>query len=214
MPQAVPNRLDALQWVQSHWAKQAVHDLRSPLQIAIGYVRLTLEDRDRTLTAPQKRYLTESLAALAKLTEMLQDLPTVSAVGELDLEEADFGMLIEDALKHARRQLCNGTVKLKATSFSEMRVLCDRIKLSQAVNDFLAAAVVFTGDGGEILVAAFEDAGKIVLQIDAMRSAVASSAPLEISLPSLMWRLHGGSTFLTTQTEQKCQVTAELPSVR
>ncbi len=80
----------------------AVHELRTPVNVASGYLRMLTQFHGHALTEEQRKFVTEAANACGKLTELIADLGVLSKLlsGELTLrleEVAIFGLAADAA---------------------------------------------------------------------------------------------------------------------
>src|SRR5258707_1729709 len=67
--------------VDARWPKVlslAVHELRTPMTVVAGYIRMLLKDRAGPLTDPQRRLLEEAEKSCARLTALLTEVSDLS----------------------------------------------------------------------------------------------------------------------------------------
>src|SRR5260221_6161280 len=94
--------------VDARWPKVlslAVHELRTPMTVVAGYIRMLLKDRAGPLTDPQRRLLEEAEKSCARLSVLLTE---VSDLASLDGGTAPFNRQKTDlhkALRDAVEQL-------------------------------------------------------------------------------------------------------------
>ena len=134
------------------------HEVRTPLNIMIGYLEFLLDGTFGELSQ-QQREITERVR---KNAEELLDLMSASLdLSRLDnrtiplvIEAVDVGELLGDVAGDMSKLLPNGEVSLRADVEDELPLLqSDRQKIKMVVKNLLSNAVKFTPKG-EIIVAA------------------------------------------------------------
>src|SRR5258708_14177191 len=76
--------------VDARWPKVlslAVHELRTPMTVVAGYIRMLLKDRAGPLTDPQRRLLEKAEKSCGRLSALLTE---VSDLANLDRGTASF----------------------------------------------------------------------------------------------------------------------------
>jgi signal transduction histidine kinase len=69
--------------VDSRWPKVlslAVHELRTPMTVVAGYIRMLLKDRAGPLTDPQRRLLEEAEKSCGRLSALLAEMSDLSGL--------------------------------------------------------------------------------------------------------------------------------------
>ena len=185
----------AIRQVQSHWLSGLIHELGGPLQVARGYARLILEEREGPLTSTQRRYLNAVLENIAKIGTLSRELQYFPSEDTLALDRVSLRMVLDKALRAIPVSSPQNSIRIVEDSGGALLVLGDSDQLGIAVQDLLSVAAEFAGPGGEVEISVREDTEKIALRI--LASARPNSAA-KIRCPELLnacktWRLHGGS---------------------
>jgi signal transduction histidine kinase len=215
MPDSAIDSAEALRQIQSHWLSNVVHELASPLQVARGYTRLVLEDRDNPLTGDQRRYLSAVLEGLAKLIQLGRELNDFPSEGTLDLEQLDLRTLLDAALADGRLKHASFQI-LEPEGQGPLQVIGDRGKLVKAVHEFFTAAVEFTGPENIVEVVVREETEKITVQFSSagQRNIQPLKPAPDVSQACQTWRLHGGRAWVTAEADEGFLISCELPVVR
>jgi two-component system, NtrC family, sensor histidine kinase KinB len=208
---------EVLDQIRSHWLSTVIHDFSSPLFAARGYIRMVLEERNGSLTEPQRRYMTailENIGKLVTLAEELNDFPEKDA---FEFDTISFQDLLQQAVAEVRSELTEKNVRLtEDVSGGSLSTIGDAEKLASAVSSFLSATVQFTGRSGSVQVYAREENEKIIVRFSATRdTGTATDEPLpDVSMPCKILRLHGGSAYISQPPGEDYLVTCELPVIR
>jgi signal transduction histidine kinase len=198
--------------IRAQWLSSLIHDLSSPLFALRGYVRLTLEEREGTLPTPYRRYLAAALENINKLVTLTQELSDGPDRAGYEFDIVDFRDLMRQVIEAASLQK---DVRIKEVSGDSLLTVCDSRKLVPVLRSFLSSAVEFTGAGGKIEIHLREENGNIVVRFAATRGLQPlRTSPPDLSAACKLWRLHGGSGFVQTQSDDGYSVTCELPLIR
>lgn len=81
----------------------AVHELRTPISVGSGYLRMLLTSGDAELTARQKLFVTESQKAWGRMTTLAEEMSELSHLEagtcKFDMKRLDLGRLLADAVE-------------------------------------------------------------------------------------------------------------------
>ncbi|WP_353633854.1 PAS domain S-box protein [Halobacterium sp. NMX12-1] len=128
------------------FASVVSHDLRNPLAVAKGRVKLVRADRD-------SENLEQAAESLARMDGLIEDLLTLARKGEAvrDWEPVELGDLIEEAWRHVAT--ADATLRVETTR----RILADRSRLQQLVENLLANATEHGGSDVTVTVGDLAD---------------------------------------------------------
>jgi signal transduction histidine kinase len=205
----------AIRQVQSYWLSSLLHELGGPLQVARGYARLILEDREGQLTTTQRRYLDAVLENIAKLGILSRELRDFPFEDTLALDLVSIRMVLHKAVLGASASSPQNTVRIvEDGAEGALLVLGDPNQLGRSLLDLFSAAAEFAGPGGIIELCTREETEKIVFRISA---AAPSNSPnkrpnAELINACRTWRLHGGSA--SVDQRDGFFVECELPRFR
>jgi K+-sensing histidine kinase KdpD len=183
----------------------AVHELRTPVSVATGYLRMLLQFHGQALTDEQKKFVTEAAQSCARLGELLADLSSLSKLlaGEVALkrEKVAIFRLAAEAAAALDDGLARG-VRLELRGADEAAIVDgDRTWLQAALRSLLAATVRERVQPGTLVlecrVVAFGRDGRAVVAVgeEAAASALASLPPNRW-VPFDRWRGGVGFTLL------------------
>lgn len=129
------------------------HDLRTPLNVVIGWTALLLKRRD-SFDATTQRAL-ETISRNAHLqSKLIEDLLDVSRIvsGKLRLErsEVDLSELARSVGSGLALAVADKSVTLTVHASGPIYVLGDAARLEQALNNLVGNAIKFTPAGGHV----------------------------------------------------------------
>ena len=198
-------RSEALEHIRAHWLSNLSHSLSSPLFTARGYVRLMLQDE--SLSQSHRRYLGVVLENIDKLVALARELNEFPSPENFDLMSFGLRDVLLDAVKEAG-------VKVKGEiSESPMNTTGDRRKLGQALRGFLAAAAQCAGSEGPIELSAGQVDGQITVRVTAGRAHSFEGPQPDLFIPTMLWRLHGGS-ICADWSEERYSIVCDLPVIQ
>jgi signal transduction histidine kinase len=134
----------------------AVHELRTPVTVVSGYLRMLLREQAGPLTEKQRKMLEEAEKSCARIGALVGEM---SDLGKLESGEAAFGSQAID-LAALLAELASGMhegddrgVRVEARGTSQpVMVNGDRARLSTALRALMHAAVRERGEPGVIVV--------------------------------------------------------------
>ncbi len=133
------------------------HELRTPLTSIGGALDLLLHRYAGDINAKQERYLELAKASCDKLNMLIDDLLDLNRFAEgkmeMELREVRISSLIREAAANYQAASEDKGVKLlveEKPEFDAIRVLADRARIHQVLNNLLANALKFTEKGGKI----------------------------------------------------------------
>jgi signal transduction histidine kinase len=144
------------------------HELRTPLTSIVGYVDLVLDGSD-ALTPDVRRFLEVVERNARRMLRLVGDLLFVAQLeaGRLELAraEVDLGAIASDAVEAARPEAerVGSTIVLDAEPVRTFTG--DRDRCAQVLDNLIANAVKFTGEGGHIQVTVAERGQFAVLEV-------------------------------------------------
>ena len=158
-------RLSAL---RADFVSLVSHELRSPMAAVIGAAR-TLEERWRTL-APEQR---EAFLALigdetSRLAALIGDVLDTSRIEagtfSYSFSDVDLLSLVEDSVATAR--VGQDAVRVRAAVVGTLpSIRGDRERLRQVLTNLIDNAVKYSPEGGEVLVRATQDDGRVQISV-------------------------------------------------
>jgi signal transduction histidine kinase len=141
--------------VLPHAMSLAVHELRTPVTVVAGYLRMLLREQGGPLTDKQKQMLEEADRSCGRLTAIVAEM---SELGKLEAREAAMGRQEFDVCALVA-ELASGMhegqdrgVALEVRSSTPIMVTGDRTRLAAALRALMHAALRERGEPGPIVV--------------------------------------------------------------
>jgi signal transduction histidine kinase len=166
----------------------AVHELRTPVTVVAGYLRMLLREQAGPLSDRQKKMLEEAERSCARLGAVVAEMSELGKLesGELAVaqQDVDLAVLLAELASGMQEGEDRGVSLAVRGIDRPMVVTGDRIRLSAALGALMRSVLRERGDPGVIVVDASIDSGV------APASAVVAIGD-EASLPSLAEGLRG-----------------------
>jgi signal transduction histidine kinase len=133
----------------------AVHELRTPLAVASGYLRMLLREQAGAVTDPQRKMLEETAKACARMGTLIAEMSELQKVeaGDVTVPGAPFdlaALIVE--LGGREREGEDRGVHLQARVAGPVMVTGDRVRLAAALSALLHAALQERDEPGVIVV--------------------------------------------------------------
>jgi signal transduction histidine kinase len=147
------------------------HELRTPLNSICGFSQLLLEGMPRDLAAEQQEDVRLIRTSGMQLLGLINDILDISMIesGELRLYFApeDIADIIDEVARIHRPLVQQVGVELRAEVPDGLpRVVCDRRRISQILNNLLSNATKFTERGSITVSAAYDPlAGRLLVRV-------------------------------------------------
>ncbi len=121
------------------------HDLRAPLRHINGFLTALTEDHGAELSAPAREYVQRTARAAARMSELIEDLLTLSRLGraEMQFEKVDLSALAHDVLDTLQKANPGRAVTVDVQE--DLVVNGDRRMLRAMLENLLGNAFKFTG---------------------------------------------------------------------
>ncbi|MBZ6379469.1 hypothetical protein B5C34_07630 [Pacificimonas flava] len=221
---ALRERTDALQAAdvaKSRFVENMSYELRTPLTNITGFGEMLHSGMAGTLTERQIDYVSSILISAERLRVMINGIIDLAAsdVGALSLEAEDAN--VSDLIANSV-DLLAGAAKDRgitvdwAVEEEASTLICDRMRMRQALYNLIANALRFTPDGGQVEIRAVREAAGVSVRIKdrgigvpkdelprvferfykASNAARTSGVGLGLPLVREVAELHGGSVEL------------------
>jgi|GEM_PF-3653747 len=146
------------------------HELRSPLNSISGFISLILGGKAGQISDEQKRFLEIAKEQSSRMTKIINDLLDISRIESRKIEIKKHPVLIEevvqDVAEEMKPQLELKNIKLDVQIEKELpKALADSELVRQVLSNLMSNAVKFTGERGEINIAARKKKGKIEISV-------------------------------------------------
>jgi len=136
---------------------QLSHELRTPLTAAVGYAQLVEMFGESVMNDQSKEYIGKTIGQLNILTEMINQVISVSAMlrGDLniDLTDVDLVDIVEEAIESQRRKADESDVEIiYKAAVTQLCIDADSDRLREAIAEIIDNAITYTLPGGAIRV--------------------------------------------------------------
>jgi PAS domain S-box-containing protein len=132
------------------------HELRSPLTSIVSYAELIREEDQ--LSPTTARFLDVISRNAERITKLVGDLLLLSQIEAgvipLELTQLSVAEVVTEAVQAASPGAAQQGVTLAGSAPPGRPVLADRARLVQVIDNLIANAVKFTGEGGQVQVSA------------------------------------------------------------
>jgi signal transduction histidine kinase len=165
---ATVEELRRLSSLRADFVSLVSHELRSPMAAVIGSAR-TLQQRWRELRPDQREaflaVIADETSRLAALVGDVLDTSRIEAgTFAYRFSDVDLGAVVRDSL--AAAELGQDEVKLTASVSPALpEIRGDRERLRQLIDNLISNAVKYSEAGGEVLVEARTDDGRVVVRV-------------------------------------------------
>jgi signal transduction histidine kinase len=234
-------QLADLDKLKAEFVSVASHELKTPINVVIGYLALLQEGIYGELPAKQKEVLTtlrSQMAQLQRLTQQLLDVSRFEAGGgRIDTRPVDFPRML-DELEHAFAVLAmQRGVRLTVKRGDDLpaEVIWDKDRMNEVLGNLLSNAFKFTRENGDVCLTV-ESAGDMVVmrvqdtgagippeqvsrifekfyQADNQRSASAVGTGLGLAIVKSIVEAHGGRIRCESKVGEGTTFTIEIPRV-
>jgi K+-sensing histidine kinase KdpD len=123
----------------------AVHELRTPVSVSTGYLRMLLQFHGQTLTDDQRKFATEAEQSCGRIGDLLADLSVLSKLmsGQVNFkhEEVPIFSLAAEAAASVAGEAPNGVRVEPRGVDKSVVVIGDRAWLQTALRSLVATAV-------------------------------------------------------------------------
>jgi signal transduction histidine kinase len=135
----------------------ASHELRTPLTSVIGYLQLVLDGSAGPLNDRQRSHLEVVERRASQLAALVSDIHTLARADagrmSLEPEPLDLIALVAETVGTHRPSADGRTIALELALPDEpVRMIGDRTRLAQVLDNLLSNALKFTGSGGTVRV--------------------------------------------------------------
>jgi signal transduction histidine kinase len=231
---------DAANKSKSKFLATMSHELRSPLNVIIGFSEL-LKKGVSTTDEKYRDYVGSILNSGVHLLRLVNDILDISKfdAGQLQLNEEtiDLTDTINALVRLIETEAAKSGVSVtKAIEPKLSKVRCDEKRLRQILTNLLSNAIKFTPRGGEVRVSAFNEDDSVAIsvadtgigmnrndipkalerfgQIDSEMSRKFDGAGLGLPLAQHLVELHGGQLRIESEPGIGTIVTVLLPATR
>ena len=173
----------------------AVHELRTPVTVVAGYLRMLLREQAGPLTEKQKKMLEEADRSCGRLGSLVSEMSEFGKLEgrEIALTRQDFDLAeLTAQLAGGMHEGSDRGVLLETRVPGPIVVTGDRTRISAAVNALMYAALRERGEPGTVIVQCSTTAGTppwavVAIGDEAAVAALTAAAP-ETGSPFDEWR--------------------------
>jgi signal transduction histidine kinase len=162
-------RLMELDLMKDEFVSLVSHELRTPLTSIRGYLELLLEDGGN-LSPEQERFLGVVDRNSERLLHLVGDLLFLAQVdaGKLTIEreDVDFEQVVQDSVETLRPIAEARQIELVTSITPVPRLVGDRARLAQVLDNLLSNALKFTPEGGRVSVALRADGDRAIVEVE------------------------------------------------
>ena len=224
---------------KDQFVSQVSHELRTPLTSIRGFLGLLLNDRaDEISVADRDEYLAVIDRNSGRLLRLVEDLLFVAQMdeGRFVLDKTDFDLVevLAEAVEAVRPLADKRQIELRDQSEAKLRLLGDRDRVAQVIDNLLSNALKFTPDGGEITVDIARSNGNARLVVadtgvgmgsdeihhlferfyrtEAATAQAVQGSGLGLSICKAIVEAHGGAITADSRLGHGTSLTIELPT--
>ena len=236
---ALRDRNEALETadrLKTEFLANVSYELRSPLNVIIGFSEILGNEYFGELNARQKEYAAGMLESSHHLLALINDILDLSSfeAGQLELERESFDLeaALESTLSLGRERARKQKLTLELECASPLgEIMADERRIKQALFNLLSNAIKFTPPGGRVTLGAERRGAEVAIWvadtgigIDAeernlvfekfqrgRRAKSRKGVGLGLSLVKSIVELHGGSVDLDSQVGVGTRITCRLP---
>lgn len=148
-------RLKELDELKRDLVAHVSHELKSPIASIMESSNLMLEQLPGPINANQRKLLEITKEKSGRLLHMVNDILDLSRIDsgvmEYDLEPADLASLVQRDVEGIQPLAQERDIEIHSNvEASDMTVLVDKNRISQAFHNLLSNAIKFTPEGGKI----------------------------------------------------------------
>jgi signal transduction histidine kinase len=185
-------RLLELDHLKDEFVATASHELRTPLTSLSGYLEMSLDPAEGTLSPTRENHLRIAQRNAGRLTVLVDQLLFLARADshplELRVEPVDLSELLTEAAENAGPAAFAKNIALEVEVEAEpQRTNADRPQLVRVVDNLVTNAVKFTPDGGIVLLSARREGDAAVLAVTDTGAGIPTS-----DLPDLFNRFFRG----------------------
>jgi signal transduction histidine kinase len=133
----------------------AVHELRTPVTVVNGYIRMLIKEQGGPLTEKQKKMLQEAERSCERISALVAEMSDLGKLESRELtvarQEIDFCALVVDVASNMHEGEDRGVRLDVRVPGTPVTVTGDRVRLSAAIKTLLHAALRERGEPGAIV---------------------------------------------------------------
>jgi PAS domain S-box-containing protein len=162
-------RLRELDRLKDEFISLVSHELRTPLTSIRGYLELLLDGGAGELTADQRRLLAVVDRNSKRLMHLVGDLLFLAQVeaGKLALELSEIALneVVAESVEAAKPIADEKGIELRVSLDHAPRMMGDRSRLAQVLDNLVSNALKFTPEGGSVDVRMSVEGDNVVIEV-------------------------------------------------
>ncbi|MGZ4408519.1 MAG: sensor histidine kinase [Gaiellaceae bacterium] len=162
-------RLRELDRLKDEFVATASHELRTPLTSISGYLEMSLDPAEGSLSPTRETHLRIVQRNVDRLSILVDQLLFLARADshplELDRQPVDLGGILVEAAESARPAAGAKNITLVIAEGPALQALTDRPQLLRVVENLVTNAIKFTPDGGSVRLVARPERGSAVLEV-------------------------------------------------
>lgn len=230
-------RLKKLERIREDFIANVTHEIRTPLTAIIGYLE-TLQGGAIEKVRDARRFIDIMLKQAQRLNRLVEDLTTISRIelGEMNLQITSVALpdVLNGVVPLLEAPAAAKKIRIENRVSGQLpQVKADRDRISQIMVNVLDNAVKFTPEAGQVIIAAEEKAGEIVVtiadtgtgipreeiqrlgerfyRVDKTRSREMGGTGLGLSIVKHLMQAHGGKMEIQSQLGRGTKVSLFFP---
>lgn len=227
---------EAADRLKSEFIANVSYELRTPLNVGIGFAEILTNEYFGQLNERQMEYANGILESSRQLLSLINDILDLASIEagqiELDVSNFDLHTMLANVLSLARDRAQRQKLQLRFDASANIGAMeGDERRLRQAVFNLVSNALRYTDAGGEIVLGAARDDDEIRIWVSddgvgispeehqavfesfrrGSRTTRQRSPGLGLALVRSFVELHGGSITLDSEIDKGTTVTLHLP---
>jgi signal transduction histidine kinase len=162
-------RLLELDRLKDEFVATASHELRTPLTSLSGYLEMSLDPAEGTLSRTREAHLRIAQRNADRLGSVVDQLLFLARADshplEIDRQPVDLGGVLDEAAESARPTAAAKNVTLVIEEGPPLWALADRPQLLRVADNLVTNAIKFTPEGGSVRLVAHSEGGTAVLEV-------------------------------------------------
>jgi K+-sensing histidine kinase KdpD len=214
-PLEFPSQIDLPNFV-SHYA----HDLRSPFNRMMGFLKIVLKGQDGPLTDLQKEDLNtvyqNSVYAFTVVANLIDISRLIFGEKSLNKVETSISSLSEQAINNWQKYHADLPVQFETNMAAEMTpVQVDSVLLAQAISGLIACVVTCVKPPAQVSLTAEEESQGYILTVRSTGQPALGPSRLDLDtygyISQVLISLHGGEFRLKETSEEGAVIQFMLP---
>lgn len=152
-------QFETLDNMKSEYINMATHDLRNPLNVILGYLRLLerieVADKDELLLKEATHNIEHSVQKMRTLVTDILDLAQIKTGLDFDRQPTSLETFLASSLQGLHMVAHEKGVSLNYTAPEEdVMLLMDVKRMSRVIDNLVSNAIKYTPNGGQVMISA------------------------------------------------------------